>query len=575
MMVDLLLKVTVLLALGWVVTRLMRRASAASRHAVWAAVCVAATVLPVALLTAPAMPVSWWPDWFGATAQSLPDVTMDAVNAPVATQAGVQARGIAQGWLTPASLAAVLWVFGSVIVTGRMAGGHRRVARLARRAVPVRDARVLGRASVIVGWLGVPHVRFMDTGVDSMPAVCGVRAPMVLLPSSAPMWSEERLDSVLVHECAHVQRRDAMWLWLAQVALMIWWWHPLMWLAVRQMRAEREHASDDVVLAFGSRATDYATDLVEMVDECDTASIDAAAAVAMARRTQLEGRVMAILNPDVNRNGRTRLATALAVVLVVGMAPLAALRAGGIDAAVPTRTAQDPVRVGSGIKPPIKVKHVNPTYPQEAIDAKAQGIVVIEALINVDGEVAEAKVIRDVPLLSDSALQAVRQWRFTPTQVNGQTVPVIMTVTVSFRLGPDGTPVVTPPPTEPSDEARAAFERELAARGIEPSNPPMPTWNPGDPPVRIGGQVKEPRKLKHVNPVYPAEAQSANVQGIVILEIRIDQDGHVTDARILRPVALLDQAALDAVLQWEFEPTLLSGQPVPVIMTVTVNFTMK
>jgi TonB family protein len=574
-MLDLTLKVTVLLALGWGVTRLMRRASAASRHAVWAAVCVAAIVLPVALLVTPSLPVTWWPDWMGTTTRALPEATRQVVDASAVVASGAAQSENAPGWVTLWVAAAALWVLGSVVAALRIAGGYRRVSRLAQRAVPMQDARVRGRASVIVGWLGVPHVRLMDTGVESMPAVCGVRTPMVLLPSSAALWSDERLDSVLVHECAHVQRRDAMWLCLAQAALTVWWWHPLMWLAVREMRVEREHASDDVVLAFGARASDYANDLVEMVEECDTASIDAAAAVAMARRTQLEGRVMAILNPDVNRNGRTRLATAVAVALVVGMAPLAALRAGAADTTVTPSAPQDPVRVGSGIREPIKIKHVAPKYPQEALDSRVEGIVVLEARINEDGDVTDARVLRPVALLSDAALEAVRQWRYMPTELNGQRVPVIITVTVSFRLGADGKPLVTPPPTEPADEGRAAFERELASRGIEPSTAPMPTWNPGDPPVRIGGQIKEPRKVKNVAPVYPAEAQSANVQGIVILEIHIDQDGRVTDARIVRPVALLDQAALDAVLQWEFEPTLLNGQPVPVIMTVTVNFTLK
>lgn len=99
-------------------------------------------------------------------------------------------------------------------------------------------------------------------------------------------------------------------------------------------------------------------------------------------------------------------------------------------------------------------------------------------------------------------------------------------------------------------------------------------WNPGDPPLRIGGDIKEPKKIKHVAPVYPQEALQSRVQGIVIIEARIDQDGRVADARVLRPVALLDQAALDAVLQWEFLPTLIDGQPVPVIITVTVSFTL-
>ena len=84
-----------------------------------------------------------------------------------------------------------------------------------------------------------------------------------------------------------------------------------------------------------------------------------------------------------------------------------------------------------------------------------------------------------------------------------------------------------------------------------------------------------PTKTKHVNPVYPPIAESARVQGVVILETIIGADGKVQDARVLRSIPLLDQAALDAVKQWEFTPTLLNGSPVPIIMTVTVQFTLQ
>ena len=82
-------------------------------------------------------------------------------------------------------------------------------------------------------------------------------------------------------------------------------------------------------------------------------------------------------------------------------------------------------------------------------------------------------------------------------------------------------------------------------------------------------------KTKHVKPVYPPIAQSARVQGVVIIEATIGPNGKVQDARVLRSIPLLDQAALDAVRQWEFTPTLLNGVPVPVIMTVTVQFTLS
>jgi TonB family protein len=143
---------------------------------------------------------------------------------------------------------------------------------------------------------------------------------------------------------------------------------------------------------------------------------------------------------------------------------------------------------------------------------------------------------------------------------------------------------------EDAAKANALIKRPIEAPGIEggiegsvpggvggivderglPPPPPPPTE-----PVRVGGTIKEPRKLKNVNPEYPAIARSARVQGVVILEATISPQGHVTNVRVLRGIPLLDQAAVDAVEQWQYTPTLLNGVPVPVIMTITVNFQLK
>jgi protein TonB len=90
--------------------------------------------------------------------------------------------------------------------------------------------------------------------------------------------------------------------------------------------------------------------------------------------------------------------------------------------------------------------------------------------------------------------------------------------------------------------------------------------------IRVGGQVRPPVKTKDVAPLYPAIAQSARVQGDVVIEATIDEEGKVADARVVKSVPLLDQAALDAVRQWEYQPSLLNGVPTPVVMTVTVKF---
>jgi len=93
--------------------------------------------------------------------------------------------------------------------------------------------------------------------------------------------------------------------------------------------------------------------------------------------------------------------------------------------------------------------------------------------------------------------------------------------------------------------------------------------------VRVGGNIKEPKLLKKVDPVYPEEAKANGVQGIVIIEAVIAKDGSVGSAKVLRPVPLLDVAALDAVKQWKYEVTYVDNDPVEVIMVVTVNFTLK
>jgi protein TonB len=91
--------------------------------------------------------------------------------------------------------------------------------------------------------------------------------------------------------------------------------------------------------------------------------------------------------------------------------------------------------------------------------------------------------------------------------------------------------------------------------------------------TRVGGQIRPPIKIKDVTPVYPAIAQSARVQGDVVIEATIDEEGKVADARVVKSVPLLDQAALDAVRQWQYQPSLLNGVPTAVVTTVTVRFT--
>jgi TonB family protein len=125
----------------------------------------------------------------------------------------------------------------------------------------------------------------------------------------------------------------------------------------------------------------------------------------------------------------------------------------------------------------------------------------------------------------------------------------------------------------PSDEAKAMLARELLRATTEAST--ITDAQPaaaGAGPIRVGGSIQPPKKIRHISPIYPAEAVAAGVEGLVTLEAVIATDGTVQALSVVRSVAMLDGAATDAVRQWQFTPTMLNGTPVEVLMTVTVNF---
>ena len=152
-----------------------------------------------------------------------------------------------------------------------------------------------------------------------------------------------------------------------------------------------------------------------------------------------------------------------------------------------------------------------------------------------------------------------------------------------MEANPNAAPVQAPaeikPETSIVEERAASVVGDIGGvvggipGGVPEAPPPPPPPPPA--PVRVGGNIQPPKKVKDQSPVYPPIAQSARVQGVVILEATIGPDGRVQDVRVLRSIPLLDAAAIEAVKQWVYTPTMLNNVPVPVIMTVTVNFTLR
>lgn len=250
--------------------------------------------------------------------------------------------------------------------------------------------------------------------------------------------------------------------------------------------------------------------------------------------------------------------------------------------------AQVPVRVGGMVQEPKKIVHVEPAYPPMAKSARVQGTVIIEATIDDQGNVRDARLLRSQPLFDDAAVDAVRQWKYTPTLLNGQPVEVVMTVAVNFALKGDSQPVQAPAATAANVDALVDMAKALRAKGLldEAARRLQQALDqvnlekaaagaqPADP-VRVGGGVQEPRKIRTVDPTYPQQAKDDKLSGTVILEAIIAKDGTVREVRVLRSNPMFDAAASDAVKQWVYSPTLLNGVPVEVIMTVVVNFVLK
>lgn len=344
MIADLALKATALLAAGCVAAFLLRRRDASTRHAVWSGLMGAALLLPLVAALAPAIEVPLLPAAAARAARitpvpvapgelailtdrtgSLADasrVTLDAGADDASAASGGAASALPAISLTQIALGA--WLAVALLLIARLAAAHLQARGLLLAcgdpSTRLRDAlESVSRALGIV----TPGLRLAPSG--TMPAVIGVRRPAIVLPSDAEAWTRERLDLVLLHECAHVRRRDALMQVIASVATAAYWWHPLAWIAARNIVRERELACDDLVVATGTPASRYAEHLLDIARSMKSSRQPALAALAMARPSQLEGRLIALLEerPRAAKPGRAVAAgLSLAAVALLAVAPI-------------------------------------------------------------------------------------------------------------------------------------------------------------------------------------------------------------------------------------------------------------
>lgn len=362
-------KATILFLAAWWVTLLLRRRSAALRHLVWALGIGGAVALPAVMALnpvaipllptreasqsgdegGPVPPVVSGPEFpatdpaTSVTPHDEPAVELNGVSSPVGAPAASRRAFPGTG-----RVLLFVWLAGALALLIRFARGMRDVAGVVRRAVPLGDAERMTLTAGAVANGGAPDIRVSDE--VEMPFAFGLVSPVVVLPASHRQWAAERREAVLLHELAHLSRGDLLMNAVSHVGRALYWFHPLAWHAAHRLRIESERACDDAVLRRGTRASDYADHLLSIAT--GSATPLPVAALAMARPSAFEGRLLAILEPGLERAAPSRLRVALttAAFLIV-IVPLAAAsptaRAGAMSVAqdpaaeAPTRETRD------------------------------------------------------------------------------------------------------------------------------------------------------------------------------------------------------------------------------------------
>lgn len=335
-----LIKATLVLVATGALTLVWRKSAAARRHLVWALALGALVVLPLVQWLGPIWPVL--PSLGRSPVDLAPTVApMHPLDAPVDEIRSPPRREAQTPPVTTAPLLSApatgprpetwllaLWLSGVTLVLGGYALGRWRVARLAVRSQEVTAPGWCDLFNQLRAELGVRRrVRLLTVSWPAMPMTWGVGHPVVLLPADAESWPEQRRRDVLLHELAHVERRDCLTQLLALVACALYWFHPLVWLAAARMRVERERACDDRVLAAGSRPSEYAEHLLEIARTLRAGAATALSSLAMARPSHLATRLLDVLEPTRRREALTRrLVWSASVVAALVVLPLAAVR---------------------------------------------------------------------------------------------------------------------------------------------------------------------------------------------------------------------------------------------------------
>jgi len=371
------LRGTFVLGAAWLATWLLRRASADVRHKIWLASLVGLVLLLIPMPLPESMTI-------------YVDATLDS---------GAMAAKAADS----VAVLPVIWAIGCLLFLLRAVLGVSSLARVTREARPAGE--------------------FLLSDQVSSPLTWGALRPVILLPAYTETWSREKRAVVLRHERAHIERRDWLSQFFAQLVAAVFWFHPLAWLASMRLQQEAEHATDDLVLASGMESCDYAAQLLEVARYLGRGVPSSAVAVTMVRNSALTERISAILD---SARVRARAGRALRAVIMVGCV-CSVLLLGACASHV--------YRIGSGITAPVPLTKSEAEYSEQARRAKYQGTVSVSLIVNKQGKPEDVRVVKSLGMgLDEKAVESLRKWTFKPGTKDGKPVAVRATIEVNFRL---------------------------------------------------------------------------------------------------------------------------------------------
>jgi prepilin-type processing-associated H-X9-DG protein len=391
------LKGLALMSIVWALSRLLHGAPAAWRHALWLTALAAMVLLPLGSYLTPAIEVtSLWID--AQETVGSPHVTVETPPTPAEALAQsawpmlVSTEGVAGAGLSeevgaaattnspaqptdhvapaarPIDWGLVLisaWLAAAITVFLPYVAGRAILWRLGRSGVPLRDAEWQSLLDDIRAQLGIRRrVVLVASDRALVPMTWGVLRPVVLLPDASQAWSDAQRRMVLAHELAHVRRCDCLSDSFARVVRALYWFNPLVWLALRRLHAEREAACDAWVLRLGHAPSAYAEALVRIALDLRHPRLLQAAGLAMARSSAIHGRVREILRPSLGtRRGYIKITVAVALAFVLACGLLAAVRFQREPTLVPQygevfRMPVEAAEFEPGGEPPLEVRIV-------------------------------------------------------------------------------------------------------------------------------------------------------------------------------------------------------------------------